>query len=184
MGEMLIIETTIFDANILFRTIKDPDQLFWDWGPEQLDVAARWLPKKGFKILPKLFDANYKPGNVGDEGDRLITRVRGCYLRTEGAELISVWCEQVLELQETKDELRKFIEGNILDMSFEEEVVKDMEKWHGKGEAYYTADGENLRSDNKNLKSLGEILLKLAECMDKVKQEQDGVSPFFEFYIP
>jgi len=66
----LVIETTIFDARILLGAIKDPNQLFWDWGPEHLDVAARWLPKKGFRILPKIFDANYRPGTVGDKGDR------------------------------------------------------------------------------------------------------------------
>jgi len=34
---------------------------------------AKWLPKKGFKILPKFLDKDYRPGAVGDEDDGLIT---------------------------------------------------------------------------------------------------------------
>lgn len=180
MGEMLVIETTIFDASVILRIIKDPNQLFWDWGPEHLDVAARWLPNKGFRILPKLFDANYKPGSVGDEGDKLIMGVRGCYLRTEGEEPRPIWCEQILEIPETKDELSKFIEGNVLDMSFEEEVAREMEV--PPGASYYKADEQSLKEDNETLRRFGKILTMLWDCRDQVRQTEGPL--FFKFYIP
>jgi len=60
--------------------LKDPDQLYWEWGPHQLNAVARWLPKKGFKILPKVFDVDYRPGSIGDEGDSIIMKTQVCVL--------------------------------------------------------------------------------------------------------
>jgi len=114
---MLVIRANISDAKDILKVIKNPNQLFWDWGPHHIDVAARWLPKKGFKILPKLFDANYKPGKFGDKGDELITKVHGCSLRSEDeGEPIPIWHEMILQLPEMKEELRKIVKNNILDM--------------------------------------------------------------------
>jgi hypothetical protein len=183
MGEGLVIQMTIFNANRMLKVIKDPDKLSWEWAPHHLDVAARWLPKKGFKILPKIFDRNYIPNAVGDEGDKLITSVRGCLLRPYevGEEPRPIWSESVLELPEMREELKRIIEEEVLDMSFEEEVVKDMEKWHG-SEVYYKADEESLYEDRWTLKRFGEVLTLLADCMDQVKRT-DRLPLFFEFYI-
>jgi hypothetical protein len=184
MGEILVIRADIDSASEILKVIKDPHLLYWEESPHHLDVLAKWLPKKGFKILPKIFDEDYKPGTVGDEGDKLIVEVQGCTIRSEdGWEPIPVWHEQILKLPEMREELKRIVEGNVLDMSFEEEVVREMERVHGRGEAHYTVDEKTLRADNENLKDLVEILMKLAECMDQVKQAK-GVPPFFEFYIP
>jgi len=184
MGERLSIIATIFAARDILKVIDDPDLLYWEESPSHLDVLARWLPKKGFKILPKIFERDgYRPGTIGDEADKLIIKVHGCILRSEeGGKPIPIWRQQILELPEMRGELRRVIEGNILDRSFEEEVLRDMEEKFGKGEAYYTIDEEALRSDNEGLKSLGETLMLLADCMDQVKRTK-GVPPFFEFYI-
>jgi hypothetical protein len=56
MGELLIKNNF---ANKVLKVMEAPDQLYWKWGPYQLDVAARWLPKKVFNILPSIFDADY-----------------------------------------------------------------------------------------------------------------------------
>lgn len=107
-----------------------------------MDVLARWLPKKGFKILPKFFDTGYRPGRIGDEGDKLITSV-----------------------------------GKILDMSFEEELVREL------SEARYKADEQTLEGDNRNLRDL--ILMWLAECIDKIriKREKEGWPSTVDFSI-
>jgi len=185
MGEALVIQTTILNANHMLKVIRNPDELYWEWGPSQLDAAAKWLPKKGFKILPKIFDENYKPGTVGDEGDKLITNVRGCLLRPYevGEEPMPIWSESVLELPEMREELKRIIEEEVLDMSFEEEVVRVLEEWHGKGKAYYTVDEEGLHDNQLFLRKFGEVLTMLANCMDQVKQTEH-LSLLFEFYIP
>jgi hypothetical protein len=72
MGEGLVIRTSIASAKEILKVIKDPKLLFWEDGGHHLDVMAKWLPKKGFKILPKFFDKNYVPGAVGDDGDNFI----------------------------------------------------------------------------------------------------------------
>jgi hypothetical protein len=186
VGVGLSIVTSIKDANEILRVVNNPDLLLnwnWEWGPHHLDVAARWLPKKGFKILPKIFDANYKPGTVGDEGDKLIVEVQGCTIRSEdGWEPIPVWHEQILKLPEMREELKRIVEGNVFDMSFEEEVVREMERVHGKDDVYYKADKESLDEDNYTLKMFGEILTMLADCIDQVKRTK-GLPPVFEFYI-
>ena len=184
MGERLVIETTILNANRILKVIKDPELLVWEWAPGQLDAAARWLPKKGFKILPKIFDENYEPGKVGDEGDKLIMSVRGCLLRPYevGGEIITIWNESVLDLPETREELKRLVEEEVLDMSFEEEVVKDMEKWHG-SDVYYTIDEASLHDNRWILKRFGEVLTLLADCMDQVRQTEH-LPLFFEFSIP
>lgn len=168
----------------MLKVIKDPDQLYWEWGPHQLDVAARWLPKRGFKILPKIFDADYRPGSVGDEGDRIITKAQVCVLEEiiDKDVHILMWNEFVLKLPEMRDELRRIAEGGVLDMSFEEEVVKDIEIIRGKGKAHYEAKDEYLYQDNEALEGLGKILTILADCMDQVKRTK-GFSPGFQFYI-
>jgi len=78
--------------------------------------------------------------------------------------------------------LKRITEEKILDMSFEEELVREL------GEAYYKANEKALESDNENLRNLARILMKLAESMDKVinDREKIGGPPFvdFEFYIP
>lgn len=185
MGEGLVIQATIFDANHMLKVIKDPDKLYWEWAPGQLDVAAKWLPKKGFKILPKIFDENYKPGTVGDEGDRLITSVKGCLLRPYevGGEPMPIWSESILELPETREELKRIVGEEVLDMSFEEEIVRELEKRYGKGKAYYTLDEGSLHDNQQNLRKFGEVLTMLADCIDQVKQTE-RLPPFFEFYIP
>lgn len=184
MGEGLVIQTTIDNASDILKVIKDPAQLSWEEGPDRLDALARWLPKKGFKILPKIFERDgYRPGTVGDEGDRLIVKVEGCTLRhEEGGEPIPVWHDQILQLPEMREELRRIVEGNVLDMSFEEEVVRVMEEKFGEGKASHKVDERSLQESNFTLKRLGEILLRLIDCMDQVKRTR-GISPFFDFYI-
>jgi len=184
MGEPLVIITSIFQANHILNVIKDPDQLYWEWGPHQLNVAARWLPKKGFKILPKIFDANYRPGSIGDEGDRIITYAQVCDLEEVMDKDIHIlmWKGYVLKLPDMKEELRRIAEGGVLDMSFEEEVVKEIESIRGKGKANYEANDENLYQDNEALKELGKILTMLADCMDQVKRTK-GFLPSFQFFI-
>ncbi|MBO3802356.1 MAG: hypothetical protein JTT11_00535 [Candidatus Brockarchaeota archaeon] len=177
---------SIKDANEILKVVKNPNLLLnwnWEWGPYHLDVAARWLPRKGFKILPKIFDANYRPGTVGDEGDKLIVKVHGCTIRSEdGWEPMPVWHDQVLQIPETREELKRIVEGNVLDMGFEDEVVREMERVHGKGGVCYKADKESLDEDNYTLKMLGEILTMLADCVDQVTRNK-GLPPSFEFFI-
>jgi len=121
---------------------------------------------------------------IGDEGDKLVAKVNGCTLRSEdGGNPIPIWHEQVLKLPEMREELRKIREESVLDMSFEEEVVRELEETFGKGKAYYTIDAETLRADNENLQCLGKILTMLTDCMDKVKQTK-GWPLFIQFYIP
>jgi len=188
MGEYLVITADLLNAADILDVLKDPSLFYWEEGPDHLDVLAQWLPKKGFKLLPKFFDDSYKPGKVGDEGDRLITSVKGCYLGTPGGreDPKPVWRSRILGLLEMREELRRIVEGNVLDMSFEEEVVKVMEERYG--EAHYEANEQNLESDNNNLKRLGEIFLILIECINDVKvnlEKQGKISIVtFEFYIP
>ena len=118
-----------------------------------------------------------------DDGDRLITSVGGCHLRSEdGEEPIPIWDPSILSLPQMRQELKRIIEDKILDMSFEEELVQEL------GEAYYIANEKALESDNENLRNLARILMKLAESMDQVikDREKKGGPPFvdFEFYIP
>jgi len=185
MGEFLVIRAGLLSAAEMLKVLGDPRQLYWEEGPHHLDVLARWLPEKGFKILPKFFDPDYRPGKVGDEGDNLIRRVRGCYLKIEGdgqEVTVPVWRSTVLELPQTRDELRRILEGNVLDMSFEEEVVKELEGIFG--DAGYEADEQALEDDNENLRDFARIMMQLADCIDKAKQR--GELPYleFEFYIP
>ena len=183
MGEYLVIRADLLAAADMLEVLGDPKLLCWEEGSHCLDVLARWLPKKGFKILPKLFDASYRPGMVKDDGDRLITSVGGCHLRSEdGEEPIQIWNSSVLELPQMRQELKRIIEERIIDMSFEEELVREL------GEAYYKANDKALESDNENLRNLARILMKLAESMDQVinNRKKKGGPPFvdFEFYIP
>ena len=177
----MIIRVSIRSAKEILEVIKDPDLLFWENGGHHLDVMAKWLPKKGFKILPKFFDKDYKPGDVGDETDEIITKVGGCSLRTEGAETTPIWHEYALRIPEMREELNRIIEGNVLDMNYEDEVARVVLEAHG--EALYKADEEILEGDNENLKRLANILNMLAECVDEAKQD-NGIPVFFEFYIP
>jgi len=82
-----------------------------------------------------------------------------------------------------KEELRKVVKNNILDMSFEEEVVREMEDAHEEPETVYKADEDALEGDNEGLKRLAKILLRLSDCMDKVKKTK-GLPQYFEFYVP
>lgn len=188
MGEGLAIMTTIDSASNLLNIIKDSHILDWEWSPEQLDVAATWLPRKGFEIIPKIFDKDYKPGTVGDEGDMLIKNIGGCYLEWRRGRTmpIPIWYSRILRQPQIRKELRMILDGNVLDISFEEEVVNELKKKFG--EAGYIADEESLRDDNEALKRFAEILMKLAECIDQVKAEQGKSSDMpvvvFEFYIP
>jgi len=183
MGESLVIKADISEAEDMLEVIGNAKLLSWEGGPHHLDVLARWLPKKGFKILPKFLDASYRPGRVGDEGDKLITSVGGCRLRTEeGEEPMPIWDSSVLVLPQVREELRRIIEGTILDMSYEEELVREL------GEARYKVDEQTLEGDNRNLRDLALILMRLAECIDKIriKREKEGwpSTVDFEFYIP
>jgi len=110
--------------------------------------------------------------------------VEGCLLRPYevGEEPMPIWSESVLELPEMRAELKRIAEEEVLDMSFEEEVVKDMEKWHGK-EVYYKADEESLYEDRWTLKKFGEVLSLLADCMDQVRLTEH-FPLLFEFSIP
>jgi len=71
MGEGLVIKATITSAKEILRVIKDPELLYWEERGHHLDVLAKWLPDRGFKILPKFFDKDYKLGTVDDEADKL-----------------------------------------------------------------------------------------------------------------
>ena len=84
MGEYLVIRVDLLEATEMLRVLPEVGKYYWEWGPTALDVTARWLPKKGFQIMSKFFNNNYRPGAVGDEADRLIESVGGCVLRTEG----------------------------------------------------------------------------------------------------
>jgi hypothetical protein len=139
MEEPLVIIRSIFQANEILKVIKDPDQLYWEWGPHQLNAAAKWLPKRGFKILPKTFDTNYRPGSVGDEGERIVTKAKMRNLQEIIAEDVHVlmWNALVLRLPEMKREIKRISDGDVLDMSFEEEVVKDIESVSEKGKDNY-----------------------------------------------
>jgi len=184
MGEALVIIANILDANDILKVIENPDQLYWEWGPIHLDVAARWLPKRGFKILPKIFDADYRPGSIGDEGDRIVTKAQMCDLQEVIAKDVHIpmWLGYVLELPEMREEVKRIAEGNVLDMSFEEEVVKDIESVQGKGKAHYEANDATLEDDNQTLQELGKIFMMLTDCMDQVKKSK-GYKPPFRFYI-
>lgn len=188
MGEFLVIRTELLAAVDMLEVLGDPRLLYWEWGISSIEAATKWLPNKGFKILSKFFDRDYKPGTVGDEADKLITGVGGCYLTTPRGRTnqIPIWCSTILELPQMREELRRILDGNVLDMSFEEEVKKDMEKSNGKSQ--YKPDKQALDGDNENLKNFAEILTKLANCIDQVKtrREKEGTMPyiFFEFYIP
>jgi hypothetical protein len=183
MGERLVIQSGIEDASRILKVIKDPKKLYWEWGPSQLDAAAKWLPEKGFKILPKIFDENYKPGTIGDEGDRLITSVKGCRLRAYevGEEPMPIWSESVLELPEMRAELKRIVEEEVLDMSFEE-VVSELVKGD-EDEVYYTVDEQGLHDSQWSMRKFGEVLTMLADCMDQV-QRAEHLILFFEFFIP
>ena len=181
MGEGLVIKVTIASAKEILKVIKDPELLYWEERGHHLDVLAKWLPEKGFKILPKFFEKDYRPGTVGDEADKLITKVGACALRTEGEESNLIWREQALKLTEMREELKRILEGNVLDMNFEDDVARDVVGAHG--EALYKADEKVLEEDNENLKRLANILNILAECVDDAKRVNGGPL-FFEFYIP
>lgn len=137
--------------------------------------------------LPKFFDRD-KPGTVGDNVDKLIMSIGGCYLITPRGrtDQIPIWCSTALELPQMREELRRILDGNVLDMSFEKEIKKDMEE--ADGDSKYIANKQLLEANNGSLKDLAGILLKLANCIDQVKigRGKEGTMPylFFEFYIP
>jgi len=184
MGEGLVITATIDSASNMLNVIKDTNLLHWEWSPEQIDVAARWLPRKGFEILPKIFDMEYKPGTVGDEGDRLISKIGGCCLelRRGRDKPMPVWSSSVLKLSQMREELKRVLNENVLDFSFEKEIINELEKKFG--EAGYEANEESLSDDNRALKEFASILMKLAECIDQVIERGDIPGIFFEFFIP
>jgi hypothetical protein len=186
MGEPLIIVASLRSAARILEIIKDPELLEWEESIEHLNVLAKWLPKKGFKILPKILDMSYRPGTIGDEADKLITKIRGCYLGTPGGleSTIPVWDSVILEQQQLREELKRILKEEILDISFEEELAKEFEKIFG--EALRKADERNLKDDNENLKELAKVLMRLAKCIDQIKKgKEEGKIPFirFEFYI-
>jgi len=82
-----------------------------------------------------------------------------------------------------KEELKRIVEEEVLDMSFEEEVVRELEEWHGKGKSHYTLDEESLHDNQWTLRRFGEVLTLLADCMDQVRQTEH-LPLFFEFFIP
>jgi len=186
MGEPLVIIASLRSAARILKIIKDPELLEWEESIEHLDVLAKWLPKKGFKILPKFFDKSYRPGTLGDEADKLIIKIRGCYLGSPGGleSTIPVWDSVILEQPQLREELNRILKEEVLDISFEEELTKEFEEIFG--EALHKADERNLKDDNENLKELARILMRLAECIDQIKKEkEEGHIPFihFEFYI-
>jgi hypothetical protein len=71
----------------------------------------------------------------------------------------------------------RILEVNVLDMSFEEEVVKELEKIFG--DAGYEADEQALEDNNENLRDFARIMIQLADCIDKAKQR--GGIPYLEF---
>lgn len=189
MGEFLVIIAELSAAADILKVLGDPELLHWEWGPHHLDVAARWLPKKGFKLLPKFFDKDYRPGTVGDEGDNLIRSVGGCYLRPEGGgreAIMPMWCSTILELPQMREELKRILEGNVLDMNFEEEIARELKEIFG--EAHYEVDKQALEDDNETLRDLAKIITKLIDCIDQIKIDRKGkFKPpivYFEFYIP
>jgi hypothetical protein len=186
MGEYLVIRADLLEAAEMLKVLPDVGKFYWEWGPTALDVAARWLPKKGFKILPKFFDANYRPGTVGDEADKLIESVGGCTLRMEGqVGPIPIWNSAILELPEMREELKRILEEDVLDMSFEEEVAK---VWGDRVDTLNFKAEKRLRDDNERLRDLARIITKLVECYDRIgnEREKEGMPRFveFEFYIP
>lgn len=183
MGEYLVIFAELRDAAVMLKMLGDPDILKWEESPSHLDFLTKWLHKKGFKILPKFFDDNYKPGTVGDEADKLITSVKGCYLGTPGGreDPKPVWDSVILEKPEMREELKRILDENVLDINFKKEVAKELKDIFG--ETQYKTNDETLKADNENLKRLARILMKLVECIDKAKEAR-GYPIFFEFYIP
>ena len=184
MGEYLVIWADLGGAAELLKFIGKPSDLYWEIGWHQREVLTRWLPKKGFKILPKLFDPNYNPGTVNDDADELITRVQACYWSNpRGREdPIPVWKSKILEQTQTRAELRRVIEEDVLDMSFEEEVMEDVVKTHPN--VHYPVNEQSLENSREHLKDLARILMKLANGIDRVKQEGEVPYVEFEFYIP
>ena len=184
----MAIRTELLAAADMLEVLRDPRSLYWEWGIHSIEAVAKWLPKKGFKILPKFFDRDYKPGTVGDDADKLVTGVGGCYLTTPRGrtDQIPIWCSTALELPQFRKELRRILDGNVLDMSFEEEIKKDMEEAHG--DSKYEIDKQSLEANNESLMNLADILTRLANCIDQVKirRGKEGAMPclFFEFYIP
>jgi hypothetical protein len=188
MGEGLVITASFDSASKMLKVIKDPHLFHWEWSPEHLDVTARWLSRKGFTILPKIFDRNYNPGTVGDEADKLIKNIGACYLewRKGRDKPIPIWNSRILKQPQMREELNTILNGTVLDIDFEEEILNELEKKFG--DAGYEADEQALEDDNKTLKRFAEILMKLADCMDQVLSDlkQRGEIPYveFEFYIP
>lgn len=101
------------------------------------------------------------------------------YFEKIGEESTLIWCEQALKLTEMREELKRILEGNVLDMSFEDDVAKDVLRAHS--EALYKADEKILEADNESLKQLANILNILAECVDEAT---NSLPVFFEFCIP
>jgi len=59
MEENLVIRAELEGAAELLKVITDPRDLYWEAGGNHREVFARWLPKKGFQIIPKLMDSDY-----------------------------------------------------------------------------------------------------------------------------
>jgi len=101
-------------------------------------------------------------------------------------ELIPVWNSDILVQPQTREELKRILNKNILDMSFEEEVVRDMGEKHRR-KVNYPVSEQTLNGDNENLKDLVKILIRLAQSIDKAKAnlKKKGDIPIidFEFYI-
>jgi len=77
-----------------------------------------------------------------------------------------LWTESVLKLPQTRAELKRILEDEgVLDMDFEEEVVKDIERWYG-GEVHYKANEESLSDDIWTLKRFGSWrpIMRMASC--------------------
>jgi len=184
MGEYLVIWGELEGVAELLKFIEDPRDLYWEIGWHHREVLTRWLPKKGFKILPKLMDPNYTPGTVNDDADKLITTEQACYWGNPGGreDPIPVWKTKILELTQTRDELKRVIEEDVLDISFEEEVMKDVVKTHP--DAHYPVTEQSLENSKEHLKDLARILMRIANGIDQVKQ--GGEIPYveLEFYIP
>ena len=86
------------------------------------------------------------------------------------------------EPEEIREELKRIVKGNVLDMSFEEEVVRQLAKGDD-DEVYYTVDEEGLHDNQWSLRKFGEVLTMLADCIDQI-QLTEHVPLFFEFFIP
>jgi len=160
MGEYLVIRAELEGAAELLKVITDPRELYWETGGNHRHVLARWLPKKGFQIIPKLMDPHYAPGTVNDEADRLITRVKACYWGNLGGreDLIPIWKSKILELTQTRDELRRIIEEDVLDMNFEEEVASDIKKI--RPGSHYDANEQSL--EDSYVSSLNNVVYSVA----------------------